>query len=139
MASTAIQLADEIAAYLNGQTIGQDTLVCERKLIPDRDLASVRNLRAIVVPHSFESRIAVRGLTKERTLRIDVGIMKRAPESELDGLLGLTQQIGDLLEGHRFTGGICIEVAYSPLYDVEIWLQQHSFFAVIVATVKVFT
>ena len=137
MSSLAVALADQIAAFLNGQTIGAVTLPCVRKLIPERDLAGVKTLRAIVVPHSLESKIVARGGLKERVVRIDIGVMKRAAESELDGLLDLTQRIGDLLEGKRFESGLCVEVAYAPLYDIDTWLQQQSFFAIIVAKIKV--
>ena len=137
MASIAVQLADEVAARLNGQTVGSTTIPCVRLLIADLKLASVKNLRTIAVPHSLESKIIDRGGRKERIVRVDVGIMKRAAESELDSLLDLTQTIGDLLEGFSFTSGRCVEVSYAPLYDSEIWLQQHCFFAVIVAKIKV--
>lgn len=137
LASIAVTLADQVAAFLNGQTIGDVTLSAERKLIPIRNLSTVKTLRAMVVPHSFESKIVARGGLKERTVRIDVGVMKRASESELDGLLALTQAIGDKLEGKKFDAGMCVEVAYAPIYNVEVYLEQQSFFAVIVATMKV--
>jgi hypothetical protein len=137
MASVAVKCADEIVAYLNGQTIGDMTLPCVRKLVPDQNLASVKTLQLMVVPHSLDSRIVARGGVKERVVRVDVGVVKRAAESELEGLLDLAQGIGDLLEGHVFASGICIEVSYAPLYDAEFWLQQQSFFAVIVAKIKV--
>lgn len=138
MTSLAVDFADQVAAYLNGQTVGAVTLPCVRKLIPDQNLAQARELRVIAVPHSLESRIAARGGVKDRTVRVDVGVMKRAAEGELEGLLGLTQGIGDLLEGHHFAGGLCVEVDYAPLYDSEIWLQQQCFFAVVVAKIKVY-
>lgn len=138
MASLAINFADQIATFLNGQTVGDNlTLPCIRKLIPERDIASSKTLRAIIVPHSLESKIVARGGMKERIVRIDVGVMKRATESEIEGLLDITQRIGDLLEGKRFDGGICVEVSYAPLYDVDAWLQQQSFVAVVVAKIKV--
>ena len=137
MASLAIQLADEIAAYLNGATVGETALSCVRKLIPESDLTKVKTLQIISVPHSLESKIVVRGGAKDRIVRVDVGVMKRATENELEDLLGLTQAIGDLLEGHRFSGGLCVEVAYAPLYDVDIWLQQQSFLAVVSAKIRV--
>ena len=138
MASLAIQLADEVAAYLGGATVGGTALPCVRKLIPESDLSKVKNLQVIIVPHSLESKIVVRGGAKERIVRIDVGVMKRAAESELEGLLELTQGIGDLLEGHRFSCGLCVEVAYLPLYDVNIWMQQQSFLAVVSAKIRVY-
>lgn len=137
MASIALTLADQITAYLDGLTVGGITLPCVRKLIPDRDLANAKSLCAMVVPNSLESKIIARGGTRERIVRIDVGIIKRAAETELEELLDLAQQVGDLLEGRRFDAGYCVEVSFSPLYDVEIWLQQHCFFAVIVAKIKV--
>lgn len=137
MASIAVQLADEVASRIDGQTVGSVTVPCVRRLIADLKLASAKNLQAIAVPHSLESKIIDRGIGKERLVHVDIGVMKRAPENELESLLDLTQGIGDLLEGFRFSCGRCIKVSYAPLYDAEIWLQQHCFFAVIVAEIKV--
>lgn len=137
MSSLVIELADQITAFLNGQTVGGVTLPCVRELIPNRNLGTVKTLCAMVVPHSLESKIIARGGLKERIVRIDIGIVKRATENEIESLLDITQQIGDLLEGRRFGNGICIEVSYAPLYDAELWLEQQSFFAVVVAKIKV--
>lgn len=137
MAGIAVQLADEVAERINGKTVGSETLSCVRKLIVDLKLASARTLNVIAVPHSLESKIIDRGIGKSQTVLVDVGVMRRANENELENLLELTQGIGDLLEGFRFSRGRCIRVAYAPLYDSEIWLQQHCFFAVIVAEIKV--
>lgn len=138
MSSIAVIVADEIAAILNNKEIGSVTISCTRKLIVDLKLEQAKTLQVFVVPHSLESSIIDRALRKDRTVTVDIGIMKRAAESELESLIDLAQQIGDTVEGVRLTSGRCISVAYNPIYDSNAWLQQHAFFSIVSAKVKVF-
>ena len=138
MSAISVQIADEITALLNNREIGSVTISCTRKLIVDLKLEQAKTLQVFVVPHGLESSIIDRGLLKERTAIIDIGIMKRAAESELESLIDLAQQIGDTVEGVRLTSGRCVSISYNPIYDSGAWLQQHAFFALITAKVKVF-
>ena len=136
--SIAVQIADEIAALLNNLEIGDIVITCTRKLIVDLSLAEAKTLQVLVVPHSLESKIIDRGLLKERSVLVDIGIMKRAAESELESLIAIAQAIGDTVEGVHLTSGLCTAVSYNPIYDSDTWLRQHSFLAVVTAKVKVF-
>jgi len=137
MSSIAVRAADEVAAYLAAQTVGTTRIPCDRRLIVDEKIAAAKNLQVLAVPHSLESKIISRGSARDRTVTVDIGIMKRAFDDELEALLDLSQGIADLLEGRAFSSGVCVEVSFAPLYDAELWLQQHSFFAVIVAKIRV--
>lgn len=137
-ASIAVQIADEIAALLNNLEIGSTVITCTRKLIVDLSLAEAKTLQVLAVPHSLESVIIDRGISRDRTVLIDIGIMKRAAESELESLIALAQAVGDKVEGVRLNSGRCTAVSYNPIYDSDTWLRQHSFLAVVTAKVKVF-
>jgi len=136
--SIAVQIADEIAEILNNLEIGGTVITCTRKLIVDLSLAEAKTLQVLTVPHSLESSIIDRGLLKERSVLVDIGIMKRAVESELESLIALAQAVGDKIEGVRLASGRCTAVSYNPIYDSDTWLRQHSFLAVVTAKVKVF-
>lgn len=133
---TAVETASEIAEYLNGKEFAGATLACEYKLIPEKDLASVRNLKAVVVPHTFRSALNRGG--KDREIELDLGIMKRANESEFEHLLTVVQAVGDAIEGKRFSCGVCMGVDYSPLYDVDAYLKNHVFLSVLNVRIKLF-
>ena len=137
MSSLVISAARAVAEMLNGETISGETLSAVFRLVVERSIASARNLQVICVPHRFESSISGRGNAKERTVTVDVGLMKRCAESELEHLVELTEAIGDYLEGKKISAGRCIGVNFSPIYDTDFFLQQSCFFSLISVDIKV--
>ena len=135
MSSLAKEAAKEIAEFLNGKEFFDEILSAEMKLIPEKNLSLVKELKAVVVPHSFKS--SVNRSTRDREIVLDIGITRRASESELEKMLDITQSVGDLLEGKLFSAGVCIEIEYAPLYDVDAYIQAQAFISVLSARIRV--
>ena len=136
--SLVITLADEVTAKLDGLDIAGKKLSAVRKLIVEQKLPSTRDLFCICVPHALESKIITRGKTKERIIAVDVGIFKRCQESEIADLVTLVETVGDLLESATYKTGVVLGVEYAPIYDVNMFLQQGTFFARLSVNFKVF-
>ena len=136
--SLVIALADEVTAKLNGLDIAGIKLSAVRKLIVEQKLPSTRDLFCICVPHALESKIITRGKTKERLISVDVGIFKRCRENEIADLVTLVETVGDLLEAATYKTGVVLGVEYAPIYDVNMFLQQGTFFARLSVNFKVF-
>ena len=138
MSSLVISAADAVTSILNGRTFGTVTVSAVRKLVVERSLTNSRQLLCICVPHKLESTVISRGRATERTVTVDVGLMQRCAESDLENLIKLTEEIGSFLEGAQSLNGRCIGVEYAPIYDTEIFLQQSCFFSLISVNIKVF-
>lgn len=138
MNSLVITMAKAVAEMLNGVTITGETLSAGFRLVVERSIATSKTLRVISVPHELKSSIAGRGNTRDRTVTVDIGLMKRCSEQELEHLVEVTEGIGDYLEGRRIGDiGRCVAVNYSPIYDSDIFLQQSCFFSLISIDVRV--
>lgn len=141
MPNLALRFADEIASFLNGKFVDMEQLRSYRKIIWENSLAESKDLTAVVVPHGVECKISDRSREFEWTVQIDVGICRRATEHEMEHLLSLVQEIGEMFEGkifHNVLNGVCIGVDYAPLYASDFWIQSHCFLSVMVLTIKVF-
>ena len=135
MQSIVINAADAIVQYLNGKTYNDRQIPFIRKLIPEKTLAQGKKLTGYVVPHSLQQTMGTRS-AKDNTITIDIGIMGRASEHQLEEMLALTQQIGESLYDLSFEQDFrIVEVNYDPLYDVNSWLELHAFVAVISITI----
>ena len=133
----ATAAAQEVAAILDGLEIEGEKLSAEVKFIPEKALSTSKQLSALVVPHGITTNLVSRARLHDSDVQLDVGIMRRASLEELEQLLDTVQTIGEIIEGASLECGTCSQVEYAPLYDVEAFLQQHSFISVIRVKIRI--
>ncbi len=120
---TAGDVARAVARELNDAAFSRD-FVAEMSYRPRYELSEISGLRVTVVPRSLEIANGDRnGL--ERTYDIDVGVMQKLMEEEvdeLDALTRLVEEIADFLVGRRLKyESRCVvrEVSIEPLFALE--------------------
>lgn len=133
----AAKAAQELASILNGMEVEGQNIAAEFKLIPEKALSTSKKLSVLVVPHGVTTNLVSRARLHDSEVQLDVGITKRSSLEELEDLLDIVQFIGETIEGAALTCGSCSQVEYLPLYDVDAFLQQSSFFSVIRVKIRV--
>ncbi len=68
---------------------------------------------------------------KERTVKLQIGFMKRAKDEELDELLATVEKLGMGFLNKEFCGAKCVAVGFNPIYSADDLRERHQFTSVI--------
>jgi len=137
--STILDIADAVTSSLNAGPFNP-ALSAERRYQPVFDLADLAALKVSVVPKAVTISNATR-TDGYFDCAIDIGVQKKiADDSELDGLVGLVEQIADHLRQKRLDDApeaAFVSIANEPVFAPEHLDQQHVFTSVLTLTYRV--
>jgi hypothetical protein len=104
-------------------------------LAPEFTLRDLEELKVVVVPVELTYRNISRAL-KERTVKLQIGFMKRAKKEQLDELLATEEKLGMSFSGKEFCGAKCIAVGFNPIYAADQLRERNQFTSVIELTFR---
>ena len=104
-------------------------------LAPEFTLRELEELKVVVVPVELTYRNISRAL-KERTVKLQIGFMKRAKKEQLDELLATVEKLGMSFSGKEFCGSKCIAVGFNPIYAADQLRERNQFTSVIELTFR---
>ena len=104
-------------------------------LAPEFTLRELEELKVVVVPVELTYRNISRAL-KERTVKLQIGFMKRAKKEQLDELLATVEKLGMSFSGKEFCGAKCIAVGFNPIYAADQLRERNQFTSVIELTFR---
>ena len=104
-------------------------------LAPEFTLRDLEELKVVVVPVELTYRNISRAL-KERTVKLQIGFMKRAKKEQLDELLATVEKLGMSFSGKEFCGSKCIAVGFNPIYAADQLRERNQFTSVIELTFR---
>jgi len=99
-------------------------------LAPEFTLREIEELKVVVVPVELSYKNITRAL-KERTVKLQIGFMKRAKDEELDELLATVEKLGMSFLNKEFCGAKCVAVGFNPIYSADDLRERHQFTSVI--------
>jgi hypothetical protein len=142
MTAVAVQIADAVVAELNAHTFSQ--LFCAvRAYLPEYKLEEMGTLHVTVVPAEFSGEPSDRSRDREEH-KLHVAVQQRfkpqdgaVPVANLDGLIGLTEEIRDSLRNQPLTdcpGARRIKTENKPIYDPKHLAEFNQFTGLVAFT-----
>jgi len=137
----AIDIADAVVAELAGGAFSQP-LTPVRRVLPEYELADLKDLRVTVVPAAVEITGASRTLS-QHDVRIDIGIQKKLGknlDTEVAQLCGLVDEIAEFLKRRPLQAtpyAVWVKTANEPIYAADHLAQQRAFTSVLSITYRV--
>ena len=138
--STIIDIADAVAAELAGGEFSE-SFTPERRVLPDYELADLKDLRVTVVPRGVEISGASRALC-QHDFQIDVGVQKKVGtdlDAEVAELLGLVEEIAEFLKRRPLAAvpQVCwVKTANEPVYAPDHLAEKRLFTSVLTVTYR---
>ena len=137
--STIVAIADAVAAALNAGTFSVP-VEAVRMFQPVFTLEELQALRVSVVPRSTGITTASRD-SSVFECQIDVGVQKKVSgDAEIDGLLGLIDEIADHLRLKRLPGfadAAWAGIAHDPVVSSEALAEHRTLTSVLTVTYRV--
>jgi len=130
-----IDIADAVVTELAGGAFSQ-SITPLRRVLPEYELADLKDLRVTVVPASVEIEGASRVLS-QHDVRIDIGIQKKlgkALDTEVAQLCGLVEEISGFLKRRPLAAtpyAIWVKSANEPIYAADHLAEQRAFTSVL--------
>ena len=121
-----IKIAEAVAKEVKGEVM----------FAPELDLKGLKELHIIVVPAGLKMKPITR-TASEDTLKVQVGVLKKATEDDVVGLVNTVIAIGRSFLGRKIEGATCRDVEYAPLYYPEHLRERRQFTGIIELTFKV--
>lgn len=118
-----MELAKKVA-----EAVGEDA---EVSLAPEYALKDVKDrTKVVVVPAGVEHR-AVSRSHRETAFRIQVGVLRKATEDDLEELVSKVQDLAASFFRVSLAGATCAEVRHSPLYVPDHLKERRQFTGVV--------
>jgi len=137
----AIDIADAVVAELAGGAFSQP-ITPVRRVLPEYELADLKDLRVTVVPAAVEITGASRTLS-QHDVRIDIGIQKKLGknlDTEVAQLCGLVDEIAEFLKRRPLQAtpyATWVKSANEPIYAADHLAEQRTFTSVLSITYRV--
>jgi len=134
-------IADAVVTELTGGAFSQ-SFTPQRRVLPEHELAEMKDLRVTVVPRGVEITASSR-TTSQHDVQIDVGIQKKigkATDTEVATLLALVDEIADFLKRRVLQAApwaAWVKTANEPVYAPDHLAQQRAFTSVLTLTYRV--
>ena len=140
--STIIDIADAVAAELASGEFSE-SFTPERRVLPDYELADLKDLHVTVVPRGVEISGASRALC-QHDFQIDVGVQKKLSagadiDTEVAELIGLVEEIAEFLQRRRLADvpeAAWVKTANDPVYAPEHLAEKRLFTSVVTVTYR---
>ena len=101
------------------------------ELAPEFTLRDVKERkRIVVVPVGIKHRMLARGF-REDLLTVQVGVLRKATEDELEALVAETQNLALSFLHRTVAGAKCVEANHAPLYVPDHMRERRQFTGVI--------
>jgi len=136
-----IDIADAVVAELAGGVFSQP-IAPVRRVLPEYELADLKDLRVTVVPAAVEIADASRTLS-QHDVRIDIGIQKKLGknlDTEVAQLCGLVDEIAEFLKRRPLQAApyaVWVKTANEPIYAADHLAEQRTFTSVLSITYRV--
>ncbi len=124
--STVLKLAEAVTAELSSYG-------AVLTIVPELTLKETETLKILVVPRSATLEPGTRA-KPQRSWGIDVGVMKRGKDDNIDEMLKLCETLQNLFLYQRpagFPAAICNEIGINPLYLPEDLRAKNQFTSVL--------
>ena len=134
-------IADAVVAELAGGAFSQPVSAV-RRVLPEYELADLKDLRVTVVPAAMEISGASRSLS-QHDVRIDVGIQKKLGknlDAEVALLLGLVDEIAEFLKRRPLQSApwaVWVRTVNEPVYAPDHLSERRLFTSVLTTTYRV--
>jgi len=103
------------------------------ELAPEFALRDVKARRIVVVPVGVERRFVSRG-HRQADFKVQVGVLKKATEDELEELIAFVERIGASFLGKAVLGLRCLKSEHVPLYVPDHLKERRQFTSVVELT-----
>ena len=136
----AIDIADAVVAELSSGAFSQ-AITPVRRVLPEYELADLKELRVTVVPASVEIEGASRAVC-QHDVRIDIGVQKKLGknlDAEVAELCGLVEQIGEFLKRRPLAAlpyAAWVRSANEPVYAPDHLAEQRVFTSILTITYR---
>jgi len=137
----AIDIADAVVTELAGGAFSQP-ITPMRRVLPEYELADLKDLRVTVVPAAVGIETASRTLS-QHDVRIDIGIQKKLGkdiDTEVAQLCGLVDEIGEFLKRRPLQAApsaAWVKLANEPIYAADHLAEQRTFTSVLTLIYRV--
>jgi hypothetical protein len=128
MMATTVSIAKEVVQALAEHN-------AKFSCVPEFKLGELSGMKVVVVPVGVEFKTLARN-TIEITHRIQIGILKRCTEDDLEGMISFAQTVAHSLLYRKFGDAIGLSVAFNPLYVPEHFRERRQFTSVLELTCK---
>ena len=134
-------IADAVVATLKEANFGEQ-IEAKRHYVPNFDLPEMKQLHVSVVPKGVTTAALGRS-NNQHDYAVDIGVQKKltkADNSELDGLLGLAEQVADHFRLKRldsYPNAIWVKTEHKPIYFVDHIEQLRQFTSIVTVTFRV--
>ena len=138
--SLVIDIADAVVAELAGGAFSQ-AITPVRRVLPEYELADLKDLRVTVVPAAVEITGASRTLS-QHDAQIDIGIQKKLGknlDTEVAQLCGLVEEIAQFLQRRPLQAApyaVWVRTANEPVYAADHLAEQRAFTSVLSVTYR---
>ena len=137
---TIIDIADAVAAELASGEFSE-SFTPERRVLPDCELADLKDLRVTVVPRGVEITGASRTLS-HHDVQIDIGVQKKVGndlDADVTELLGLVEEIAEFLTRRPLAAvpqACWVKTANEPVYAPDHLAEKRLFTSVVTLTYR---
>ena len=138
--SLCVQIADAVTAELAAGVLSQP-IAPVRRVLPEFELADLKDLRVTVVPASIEIEGASRALSRY-DVHIDIGIQKKLGknlDTEVADLCDLVEEIAEFLKRRPLAAtpyAVWVRTANDPIYAADHLAEQRVFTSVLSITYR---
>ncbi len=105
------------------------------ELAPEFTLKEAKKMRVVVVPVGVEHHLLSRG-HREDDYKIQIGVLKKATEDDLEGLVELVETIATGFLEKILAGARCHKAEHNPLFVPDHLKERRQFTSVIELTFK---
>jgi len=133
-------IADAVVAELASGAFSQ-SFSPERRVLPEYELADLKDLRVTVVPRSVEITGSSRTMS-QHDVQVDVGVQKRLAknlDAEVASLLSLVDEIAEFLKRRPLQGApyaVWVRTANEPVYAPDHLAEKRLFTSVLTVTYR---
>jgi len=135
-----VQIADAVTAELAAGVLSRP-IAPVRRVLPEFELADLKDLRVTVVPASIEIEGASRALSRY-DVHIDIGIQKKLGknlDTEVADLCDLVEEIAEFLKRRPLAAtpyAVWVRTANDPIYAADHLAEQRVFTSVLSITYR---
>jgi len=137
--ATITDIADAVVAELNDASFSRE-FTAARSYLPRFELPEMAELHVTVVPRGLAITTASRA-GHRHDYRIDVAVQRKLQStdaSEVDGLMGLMEEVADHFRGRTLDTppAACVAVENEPVYVAEHMDEMRQFTSLITMTFR---
>lgn len=137
--SQLFDIADAVKAKIDTLSLG-DGVSVSVMAVPELALSDIETMGVIIVPRARSHSALTRGPMVEKTIMIDVGVLMRVVDDDIDSCVDVVETIMGAFLKQRLTTypkAYCESVGNDPVYVPAHLQTKNQFTSVIQLTLKV--